>query len=267
MITSGDSFRIRSRDFRFTDHSLDEINQEIFEVNQLAEEVGGVFYPGADDSRTLVLFAGYMEKFATLSFARYVSCNVLALQDVSSPWYQGSSTLPPILDLTRILEDDLKNQKLYLFGQASGAYAALVASKNLTEAKIIAVSPHSFSDADLKRRIRFGAGIAPCVTPDGLLDLVDFLHDADESSDRVVICSSSETNNPARDYFWLDHLHALRLAHLSAVRVFVANSTRHSFAFQNAQIFATTLQAAIHSRDTWDAIMDRCLFNISVQPA
>lgn len=267
MIRSDGRLKIRSRDFRFADHSVDEINREIVEVNQLAEEIGGIFYPGTDSSKTLVIFAGYMEKFTPLSLARHLRCNILALQDVFSPWYQGSSILPSIIELTQVLEEDLKGQKLYMFGQASGAYAALVASKNLSDAKIIAVSPHSFSDGETKRRIGFGAGLAPCVTPDGLIDLVDFLKGADESSDRVIFCSSSETDNPTHAYFWLDHLHSLRLAHLSTVRIFVANSTRHSSAFHNAPIFATTLQAAIHSCDTWNAIIDRCLFNISMQPA
>ena len=265
MIESIDGFKIENREFPFSERSLDEIRHEIWEVTKFSDEIGGIFYPGKDNTKTLVIFAGYMEKFAMLSLARHVWCNILILQDVFSPWYQGSSLLPTIAVISKTIEKELVGQRLYLFGQASGAYAALVASRDLQNARVVAVSPHTFSDGSVKQRIKFGAKLAPCVTPDGLIDLRDYLTGADTSTDRVIFCSSSEVDNPSEAYFWVDHLHSLRLVNLRAVRIFMARSTSHSFVAQKAAVFAQLLSAAIHSRDAWEAVVERALFNMSEQ--
>jgi len=258
MIEDIAGYKIITRIFPFSDSPMEAIRHEIWEVTQLSGEIGAIFYPGKDPSKTLVIFAGHMEKFAMLSVARHVWCNVMIFQDIHSPWYQGSHLLPPISFISEAIEQ-LPDQELYFFGQSSGAYAALAASRNLRGAKVLAVSPQTFSDSQSKQRIRFGAKLSPATTPDGLLDLRDHLNEADRSTDRIIFCSSSEVENPYESHFWVDHLHVLRLVDLQTVRIFMLRSMRHSAVFHNAAAFAQCLSAVIHSRSPWDEVVERLL--------
>lgn len=264
MIDNVAGFKIVSREFMFSGSSMDELRHEVWSANELAETTGAIFYPGKDTSKTLVIFAGYMEKFTMLSIARNTWCNILIFQDLHSTWYQGSDLLPPIAAISSAIEHGFQDQELFLFGQAAGGYAALYASKSHSNAKVLAVSPHTFSDGDIKRRIQFGERLAICYTPEGLEDLKDHLEDADKSTDRVIICASSEVDNPSEGYFWLDHLHSLRMVDVDTVRILMPRLKRHSSVPTASSIYANCLSGAIHSLDSWPDVIERCLFNLSM---
>lgn len=263
MITDICGFPTLVRQFQFSDSSIEAIRHEIWEAIQLVETTGSIYYPGQDASKTLVIFAGHMEKFATLSLARFTWCNVLIIQDFWSPWYQGSSILPPIEMIGEDLLEKLDGQKVVFFGQSSGAYAALAASKRFRDAAVMAVSPQTFSDGAIKDAIQFGRNITPARTPDGLIDLYEYLGDADTSTKRQIICSASEYKNPIASHFWMDHLHVFRMIPLSCVEIAVIRCYRHSAVFQNAETYSKLIYALVHSGDPWESIISTFVSYIS----
>ena len=156
-------FAVERRNVCLADSTRDEVRDLITAYNARSETVGClVLNDGAPADRALVIFAGDQERFHMLAAARNVRCPVVYVQDVRSPWYGGSDLLPDLQSFCRhFLATEIGAAPALLFGQSSGAYAALVASTYLRGSTVVACSPQTFPDAVAKSRIHFVGG-GPC---------------------------------------------------------------------------------------------------------
>lgn len=249
-------FRIENRGKIFGMLSHEEMRAEIAEVSKLSAEVGCLFYPGVDHSRTLVVFAGNQERFQMLSVARTMRHNILYFQEPETYWFRGG-VLPDIQSIADFLETWNEKSRLLLFGQSSGGYAALAASRNLKDSMAIAVSPQTYSDRQDKGMIHCGRPLRPTNTPDGLIDLKSHLTDASGSTDRAIIFSASEIENPYESFMWLDHLHAFRMLGVGGTRLYIARAKRHPVVFKRAELFSIMLVEAISNPVGFHSIVGR----------
>lgn len=178
-----------------------------------------------------------------LAAARHVRCPVIYVQEPKSYWYQGSDVLPDLASLCRgFLVQEVGTAHALVFGQSSGAYAALAASTFLKASTVVACAPQTFSDRAAKERVHF-IGVSAAVAPDGLLDLRALLS-ADPAPDtyRAVVIAVSESENPVRAHYWMDYLHALRLAELQNVAIFIVNENSHVIVHSRVNAFARLLK-------------------------
>lgn len=235
--------RVERRDLCLADLSSEDLRALITELNGRSGEIGCVvFRPPGEHACVATIFAGNLERFFMLAAARELRCPVIYIQDTVSWWYQGSTLLPDLDALCRaVIVPETGKARALLFGQSSGAYAALAASVWLSGSTVLACAPQTFSDARLKNRIRF-VGIRALNTPDNLIDLQDRLGTRlDPEAMRAVVIAAGELDNPAHAHWWGDYLHMMRLVDISSVELFVVNANTHVLAHGRINQFAGLL--------------------------
>lgn len=234
---------VERRDLCLADLKPEELRALISELNERSEEVGCVvFRPPGEHACVATIFAGNLERFFMLAAARELRCPVIYIQDTLSWWYQGSTLLPALDELCRmVIVPETGTARALLFGQSSGAYAALAASVWLGGSTVVACAPQTFSDGRLKDRIRF-VGVRALKTPDDLIDLRDRLGaQLDPEAMRAVVIAAGELDNPAHAHWWGDYLHMLRLAEVPGIELFVVNANTHVLAHGRINQFAGLL--------------------------
>lgn len=220
-----------------------ELRDIIEELNASSDQVGCVIFgePRISDI-VAVIFAGNLERYFMFAMARTLDCPVIYVQDPISPWYQGSTLLP---DLDAFCRDFLKvevgSARVVLFGQSSGAYAALVASTHLRQPTVVACAPQTFSDREAKNRFTF-IDIRALHTPEGLVDLRQRLASCQpEGACLCVLIAMSEAENPATAHWWGDYLHMLRLVEVPGIMPFIINANAHVIVHGRLHAFADLL--------------------------
>ena len=185
-----------------------------------------------------------------LSVAARLACRVIYVQDFESGWYQGSRILPDLPTFcARFLVPEVGRARALLFGQSSGAYAALVASTYFVAPTVVACAPQTFSDAAFKAEIGF-VGVRVLATPDNLVDLNAVLRGhEDPGALRVVAIAAGELENPITAHYWMDYLHCLRIAGTPSVAAFVVNASIHSIVHGRVRLFAGLLERLIPRLD------------------
>ncbi|MDE1158456.1 MAG: hypothetical protein PW791_09285 [Neorhizobium sp.] len=224
--------------------SPEDLRGEIAGLNNACLHYGAAFFDAGHDE-TCVIFAGGLEKFSMLTIARHLECNVVCFQDNHRFWYSGSALLPPISEISQLLASGVFGNTRLLFGQSSGGYAALYASKYMEEAVTLAVSPQTFADRDVKTSFLRPAHIAVNIVDDDVVDLRDHLDDGSSAAIRHILVSASEVQNPITDFYWMDHLHAFRMHGSAGVQIGLIQSSTHAAVHSNKAAFAETL------RDLW----------------
>ncbi len=225
------------------DLSSEEIRVLITDLNARSETIGCVvFRPPGDHTCVTVIFAGNLERFFMVAAARNLRCPVIIFQDPISYWYQGSPILPNLDTLIKtVVLPEVGSARALLFGQSSGAYAALVASTAMPGASVVACAPQTRSDASLKNRIRF-VGIRPLHTPEGLIDLRARLSNhADPDTMRAAVIAAGELDNPASAHWWGDYLHMLNLIDVPYLDLYVVHANTHVLAHGRVKEFARLL--------------------------
>ena len=226
-----------------SEFSPQDLRDIIEELNASSHEIGCVIFGEPRTSDVVaVVFAGNLERFFMLAVARALVCPVIYVQDPISPWYQGSALLP---DLDTFCCDFLKPEigpaRAVLFGQSSGAYAALVACAHFRHPTVVACAPQTFSDREAKGRFTF-IDMRPLHTPEGLIDLRQRL--ASRQQDDACLCvliAMSEAENPATAHWWGDYIHMLRLVDVPGIAPFIINANTHVIVHGRVNSFADLL--------------------------
>ncbi|MCJ2039274.1 hypothetical protein MKK55_10020 [Methylobacterium sp. J-059] len=234
-----------------TELGHDELRALIAELDKSADRVGCVIFDhGRCSDRVAVIFAGNRERFYMLSVAARLACPVIYVQDFESGWYQGSRILPDLPTFcARFLVPEVGRARALLFGQSSGAYAALVASTYLAAPTVVACAPQTFSDAAFKAGIGF-VGVRALVTPDDLIDLNVVLRGCEDfEALRVVAIAAGELENPITSHYWMDYLHCLRVADAPSVAAFVVNDNTHVIVHGRVSLFAGLLERLVRRLD------------------
>ncbi|WP_218127348.1 hypothetical protein [Belnapia rosea] len=164
------------------------------------------------------------------------------VQDPVRPWFTGSSVCPELPDLLRRLQAHMPQvQRWLVFGQSSGGYAALHASRLLPDSLAIAFSPQTFDDRVMRGRIGHPPGIRKSYVQEPIADLAAVFAERPSQNPAFVISSINETENPVEDFVWLDHMHWARIAHFPSVRIFLLETQNHSLLYRKGGFFASVL--------------------------
>ncbi|MCW6511951.1 hypothetical protein [Lichenifustis flavocetrariae] len=225
------------------DLPAEELRSLITEFNERADKLGCVVIEGEIEcDRTVVIFAGNLERFHMLSAAQTLKCKVVYVQDPESGWYQGSCLIPELSVFCQMfLKDEIGNKPALFFGQSSGAYAALVASTYFPGSTVVACAPQTRSDSAVKTKVHF-AGIRPLATPDDLIDVRARLIEAsDPHASTTIVMAVGEADNPVHAHFWMDYFHGLHVWDLPNVGVSIVNSNSHAVVHRNVRAYADLL--------------------------
>ncbi len=236
---------VERRQLCLADLSREALRDLITELNARSESVGCVVIDdGGDHDHATIIFAGNLERFHMLAAARQLRGRVIYVQDVVSWWYQGSPLVPELRDFCRgFLRDEVGSRRALLFGQSSGAYAALIASTYLEGSTLVACAPQTFSDAAAKSTIHF-VGVRALSAPPDLIDArARLLESVDTGASKNVVIAASEYGNPATAHFWMDYLHVLRIADLPGISLSIVNSDSHVLVHGRVDRFAELLHA------------------------
>jgi len=225
---------------------MDELRTAIHELNLLSNELGCAVFEGSGrGNSTLVIFAGNLERFSMLSAARRISSRVVYFQDTASWWYGGSSMLPDLGGISSFLNRIIGGDYCVVFGQSSGGYAALAMGGLNAAYDVLACSPQTFPDKNLKQRLHISHSLAVQYTPDNLIDISELYSRRSRSGTAAAIFSASEFCNPYQSHFWLDHLHMAKIAHVQSIDTYIAASANHSIVYQRAETFSLVLNELI----------------------
>lgn len=231
------------RDIPYEGMTRDFVQEQVDVFNNKNRNTGCVFFRSQiETNKIVVIFAGWSEHFAMLSVARGLTCNILYFQEHSDFWYTGSNILPRIEHIGNFIVHNFSGMDFLFFGQSSGAYAALAASKNVKSAITIAISPQTFADSFIKKQIKFSQLLNVVSAPDALLDLSIYLRDG-ACSERYLLVSASESENPFEQHMWLDHIHAVRMIDIQKLSVFMVRANRHSLVLRNSELISLLLNA------------------------
>lgn len=236
-------FPVERRDTCLADLAPEDLRALIGELNARSDTLGcAIFRPPGDHACVTVIFAGNLERFFMLAAARRLRCPVIIIQDTASYWYQGSPLLPDLDALIAgLVIPEVGTARALVFGQSSGAYAALVAAAALPGATVVACAPQTRSDAAIKGRLRF-VGVRALTTPEGLVDLRERLAaNPDDTAMRAAVIAAGEYDNPATAHWWGDYLHLLHLADLAGIDLYVVNANSHVLAHARVNAFAGLL--------------------------
>ncbi len=236
-------FPIARYDTCLADLSPEELRTLIADLNARSDTVGcAVFRPPGEHDCVATIFAGNLERYFMVAAARNLRCPVVYIQDPISYWYQGSPLLPDLDALCRrVVIPETGGARALLFGQSSGAYAALAAAARMPGATVVACAPQTFSDADAKGRISF-VGIRALSAPEGLIDLRAHLAGhPDPDASRAVVIAAGELDNPAHMHWWGDYLHMLRLLDVPGTDLYVVNANTHVLAHGRVNDYARLL--------------------------
>lgn len=237
--------RVERHDLCLADLDPEALRALIADLNARSDAVGcAIFRPPGPHACVATIFAGNLERFFMLAAARDLRCPVIYIQDPVSWWYQGSPLLPDLDALCRsVIVPETGGARALLFGQSSGAYAALAASCALPGSTVVACAPQTFSDAAAKGRIRF-VGVRALTAPKGLIDLrARLAAHPDPDAMRAAVIAAGELDNPAHAHWWGDYLHLLRLAEVPDIDLYVVNANTHVLAHGRVNQFACLLAA------------------------
>jgi hypothetical protein len=222
--------------------SLEELRAVIHDLNINSDRLGCAVFEGERRNGTdLVIFAGNLERFSMLSAARHVSSRVFYFQDTQSYWYGGSDLLPNISGIKQFLIEHVRDRPCLAFGQSSGGYAALAMGGLIPHIDVLACSPQTFADEQLKRRLQITNSLAPQYTPDYLFDIANLYGSSVRTGMATAIFSASEISNPYQSHFWLDHIHLANIARVPSIEIHLGASSNHSMVFQRALLFSQCL--------------------------
>lgn len=230
-------------DTSFADLDPEALRALIADLNAQTDTIGcAIFRPAGEHECVLTIFAGNVEGYFMLAAARRLRCPVIYVQDPVSCWYQGSPLLPDLEAICRrVIVPETGTARALLFGQSSGAYAALAASAWLPSATVVGCAPQTFSDRQAKERINF-IGVRALASPDGLIDLHEHLSaHPDPEAMRAIVIAAGEVDNPAHLHWWGDYLHMLRMADVPNTHLYVVNSNSHVIAHRRVNEFARLL--------------------------
>ncbi len=228
--------------------SLAELRENIDYLNTESDTSGCAVFEGeSPDLADLIIFAGNLERFSMLSAARFVRSRVFYFQDTHSWWYGGSSVLPDIVGISSFLREHVTGRRSVIFGQSSGGYAALAVGSMIEDCDVIACSPQTFPDREIKSKIETSQSLAVQCTPDYLLDIRKQYDDCERSGFAAAIFSASEYENPYQSHFWMDHLHLANICRTPGIETFIAAAASHSLVFRRAGAFSECLQEVLAS--------------------
>jgi hypothetical protein len=242
-ILSEPSVVVERHDIGLADLTPEQLRALIGDLNARSDQIGcAIFRPPGEHDRVAIVFAGNLERFFMLAAVRHMRCPVIYVQDTVSYWYQGSPLLPDLDTFCRqVLIPEIGTARAILFGQSSGAYAALAVSVAVPGSTVLACAPQTGSDGALKDRINF-VGVRALKTPDGLIDLPSHLAAyPDPTAMRAVVIAAGELDNPASAHWWGDYLHMLRLADVPGVDLYIVNANTHVLAHGRVNQFALVL--------------------------
>ena len=260
---------------RFTrslaDMDLEELKQTIADLNTRSFEIGCAIFPARHDHDTVVLmFAGAGGvHFDALTLASDLECEVVYFQDPTNAWYQGSALLPSAQSLALDwLPAHVGTRRAIFIGQSSGAYACLVAARDLPGSATIALSPQTYSDARDKDRFITIGDIRFYATTEGLSDIAALWQGAQADRFVAIVSSTSETGNPPGSHYWMDHLHIARLMACDTFRFFLVNGQNHNLLHGHAKGFARLLRRACETpNEALEELMRDELTEIFIAPA
>lgn len=196
-----------------------------------------------------VCFCGVNERFRTISLLRQMRTRSVICHDPVAPWFTGSSVCEPIVPLTESLRRAMPDAKRWLvFGQSSGGYAALYASRLLPDAAAIAFSPQTFDDRLVARQIGLPLDLRKAYVQADITDLREPFAKSGENA-AIIFSSIDEEENPRQSFVWLDHMHWSRLLDFPWVRVLLLETRNHSLLYRKGGAFASILQAVTELPD------------------
>lgn len=245
--------RIKTFDFALCDRDPSEIREIISHLNSEADEITVAhFSPAGVHDRITIIFAGNAEKFFMTAAARHLPCPAIIIQDPHSYWFQGSNMMPDIDTVCRgYLVPTVGSAKVLLFGQSSGAYAALAASVHFAGSTVVACAPQTFPDKELKNQINF-VGVRALTVPDNIIDIAARMKAfPDVNSARMVALAAGEMDNPASAHWWGDFLHVLPLVGCPNVDVSVVGHNTHVLAHGKINEFAKLMLRL------WESLSER----------
>ena len=190
-----------------------------------------------------VCFCGVNERFRTISLLRQMRTRSVICQDPLAPWFTGSTVCEPIVSLTGTLQNIVPDAHRWLvFGQSSGGYAALYASRLLPECAAVAFSPQTFDDRLVARQIGLPLDLRKAYVQADITDLREPFSKGSSRNAAIIFSSIDEEENPRQSFVWLDHMHWSRLLDFSWVRVLLLETRNHSLLYRKGGAFAAILQ-------------------------
>lgn len=240
--TSSSGFRLRYFQTPLSKIALDELRNIISDLNDVSDSLGCVVFEGDGSSeKDLVIFAGNLERFAMLSAARGLGSRTFYFQDTISWWYGGSSILPDLNGISAFLLEHVSKRRCLAFGQSSGGYAALAIGGFINHCDVLACSPQTFPDANIKSNFVISGSLQAQKCPDYILDLAQLYNSTERLGSASAIFSASEHRNPYQSHFWMDHLHMAHISNVTSIKIYVAASGNHSIMMRRAAMFSDCL--------------------------
>lgn len=235
--------RVRYSQTSLSRLSIEDLRNVIQELNNLSDRLGCVVFEGDGTSDVdLIIFAGNLERYSMLSIARSTGSRVFYFQDTKSWWYGGSELLPDVMGIASFLREHVTFRKCLAFGQSSGGYAALALGGLIPHCDVLACSPQTFADGEIKRRIAVSSTLSVQSTPDYLIDIAELYRGAPRTGIASAVFSASEFQNPYQSHFWMDHLHLSNLTRIREIDIHIAASANHSIVLRRAQLFSDCLR-------------------------
>ena len=212
-------------------------------LHAASDTVGAAVFGGASELPTgAICFCGVNERFRSLSLLRDMSIPCAVVQDLVRPWFTGSAVCPTLPDLIAELQGHMSHIRRWLvFGQSSGGYAALHASRLLPASLAVAFSPQTFDDRVMQGRIGHPLAFRKSFVQEPIMDLAELFANSPLQNPALVVSSINETENPVESFFWLDHMHWARIAHIPSVRIFLLGTQNHSLLYRKGAFFASVL--------------------------
>ncbi len=212
-------------------------------LHTVSASVGAAIFGGPAESQTgAICFCGVNERFRSMSLLRNMPIPCAVVQDPVRPWFTGSAVCPNLPELVANLQVHMPHVRRWLvFGQSSGGYAALHASRLLPLSLAIAFSPQTFDDRVMRGRIGHPPAFRKNFVQEPIPDLAELFSNSPLQNPAFIVSSINEAENPVEDFVWLDHMHWARMAHIPSVRVFLLDTRNHSLLYRKGAFFASVL--------------------------
>lgn len=213
------------------------------ELHAASDSVGAAVFAGSSEVATgAICFCGVNERFRSISLLRDMPIPCAVVQDPVRPWFTGSAICPKLPDLVAELQRHMPRIRRWLvFGQSSGGYAALHASQLLPVSLAVAFSPQTFDDRMMQGRIGHPLAFRKSFVQDPIMDLAELFSSSPLQNPALIVSSINEAENPVESFFWLDHMHWARIAHIPSVRIFLLGTQNHSLLYRKGAFFASVL--------------------------
>jgi hypothetical protein len=212
-------------------------------LHTVSASVGAAIFGGPAESQIgAICFCGVNERFRSMSLLRNMPIPCAVVQDPVRPWFTGSAVCPNLPELVANLQVHMPHVRRWLvFGQSSGGYAALHASRLLPLSLAIAFSPQTFDDRVMRGR---SATLPPSARTSSRSRFPTSRNSFRTARCRTPPSSSRRSmkrKTPVEDFVWLDHMHWARMAHIPSVRVFLLDTRNHSLLYRRGAFFASVL--------------------------